>query len=381
MAGLRRLPNKPGGWYYARISMNNGKSEDIIGLNTKSKELAKLRKNQVEQFEPELKQGVKMSWIWQGTKASVKLDKWTLKMAVEKYLNYCGSDRIRESTLDIYGRGLNRFIVSFGKKTDVDRINISSIDNFKVQFKHLQPATVNMDLRTLKAFLIWLKDRKRLNELPKIKMVKDEEKDSLPGYLSNAEFQEICNRVDPHHARAYWFYRETGLRLSEPFNGTIDGNFFKIKARDYKGRHDHIITLTPELKAVLIEMQSMVKEKVNLGISTKENAVHMYTKNFWKACRGDEEKGLEPITDKKLHSLRHTCAVRLYLKTRDIYAVQRQLGHRSITTTEIYSKFNIEKLQQDFPDLVQQTPENVLKTVKIGKADTGQADTRQQAYA
>jgi integrase/recombinase XerC len=35
---------------------------------------------------------------------------------------------------------------------------------------------------------------------------------------------------------------------------------------------------------------------------------------------------------------RHTFATRLYEKTGDLYLVQRALGHRHITTTEIYAR-------------------------------------------
>lgn len=47
--------------------------------------------------------------------------------------------------------------------------------------------------------------------------------------------------------------------------------------------------------------------------------------------------------------MRHTYAVRRYLETRDIYIVKEELGHASVTTTEIYTKFKLSKLEQDFP--------------------------------
>ena len=55
---------------------------------------------------------------------------------------------------------------------------------------------------------------------------------------------------------------------------------------------------------------------------------------------------------KHLHSIRHTFAVRRYLQTRDIYLVKQEMGHSSVTTTEIYAKFSLRRLEMDFPSLV-----------------------------
>ena len=38
--------------------------------------------------------------------------------------------------------------------------------------------------------------------------------------------------------------------------------------------------------------------------------------------------------------------------TRDIYQVKQEMGHSSVTTNEIYAKFNIRRLEMDFPSLV-----------------------------
>jgi integrase/recombinase XerC len=47
-----------------------------------------------------------------------------------------------------------------------------------------------------------------------------------------------------------------------------------------------------------------------------------------------------------IHSLRHTFATRLYRKTGDLYLVQRALGHRQITTTEVYARVSDDTLRQ-----------------------------------
>lgn len=43
--------------------------------------------------------------------------------------------------------------------------------------------------------------------------------------------------------------------------------------------------------------------------------------------------------NKKFHSLRHTFAIRLYKKTKDIRLVQVALGHRNITNTMVYADY------------------------------------------
>jgi len=47
-----------------------------------------------------------------------------------------------------------------------------------------------------------------------------------------------------------------------------------------------------------------------------------------------------------IHSLRHTFATRLYDKTGDLYLVQRALGHRQITTTEIYARVDDDRIRR-----------------------------------
>lgn len=43
--------------------------------------------------------------------------------------------------------------------------------------------------------------------------------------------------------------------------------------------------------------------------------------------------------NKPLHALRHTFAIRLYKRSKDIRLVQRALGHRYISTTMIYADY------------------------------------------
>ena len=78
-----------------------------------------------------------------------------------------------------------------------------------------------------------------------------------------------------------------------------------------------------------------------------------FYKQLKKLARGRKGQRLFPIgyqrfyviwcmyrpVAKNLHGLRHSFAVRLYRKTKDVRLVKYSLGHKSITSTQIYIDF------------------------------------------
>lgn len=60
-------------------------------------------------------------------------------------------------------------------------------------------------------------------------------------------------------------------------------------------------------------------------------------RQIWRNFSPDSCRGHNKQTSKGLHSLRHTLAVKLYKKTKNIRLVQVTLGHSDIQNTLIYS--------------------------------------------
>ena len=89
---------------------------------------------------------------------------------------------------------------------------------------------------------------------------------------------------------------------------------------------------------------------------TVESWTQNLSKTFLKAMR--EIDGED--TKYHLHCLRHTFAVRRYLQTKDIYLVKQEMGHASVTTTEIYAKFSLRRLEMDFPTLAENPINNEI---------------------
>ena len=51
----------------------------------------------------------------------------------------------------------------------------------------------------------------------------------------------------------------------------------------------------------------------------------------------------------------------MHTHTRDIYLVKQEMGHSSVTTTEIYAKFNLRRLEMDFPSLTESNKKREIR--------------------
>ena len=94
------------------------------------------------------------------------------------------------------------------------------------------------------------------------------------------------------------------------------------------------------------------------------------SKKFKKAlrCIGAKE-------DSHFHSLRHTFAVRRVLIGTPIHEVKLLMGHASVTTTEQYTKMNLKRVAQDFPNLLSCN----TKSPEISGKDGELRDTKMRA--
>lgn len=119
----------------------------------------------------------------------------------------------------------------------------------------------------------------------------------------------------------------TGARAQEVLNLTkADLNLYdqSVFIRGIKGSNDREIPLRSDLFQRLKRFSENVPSDLLFDISYNR------FRQIWEHYR--------PV-QKKLHSLRHTFAIRLYQKTKDIRLVQVALGHRNITNTMIYADY------------------------------------------
>ena len=352
-------PQKYHGKYYSRINkkLGIGKYKEIrFPLNTDNKRIADSRWFEVKKYEAQIKEhgnNIKLSWQTQSGKT--ELLEYVMAEAVSDYIEDKKAERLKETSIDRIIVALDHFQAVVGNNYPVSKIQIDHIDLFRQYSysKNHMPNTLNNNLSKINALLNWLLDRDKINSIPKIKMIKVPKED--PQYLTDNEWNKILDldkvyrkhydhfeNIDEHWKRAFYFYRETGCRLSEPFKGTLKGNWLIIKSENSKSNVTRSIFIPDELIEILKEMRSRV---FNHKGNNKRDCIQSYSKKFRYAC---DALGI----DKHFHNLRDTFAVRKYLQTNDIYLVAKELGHAKVTMTEKYANFDIRLLKQDFPSIM-----------------------------
>lgn len=358
MASIRKMKGK----YYSRIQWRDESQrmkEKLIPLKTNLKYEAVVRNNEVETVEDTIKQGEDWSFAWMHEGGKKKLIRRKLQDTIEEYHAVKNINGIRHSTIERSECALKTLTDILGKSFAVQSISESHIQEWKEYWvgKH-KPHTINLHLSKIRALLNWCYKKKYIRDSIQIEKVKADEKPV--SYLSDSDMIEIMrsDTVDNHFKRSFLFYLMTGCRKTEPFQGTISGNWLIIEPDKAKSHRTREIHLSPELMGILHEMRNRYYERVEKYGYKPRNVIMKYTKEFKKACRS---VGIE---NRHLHNLRDTYAVRRWAMTGDIHLVAKEIGHASVTMTEKYANFNLRRLMADFPTLGKHIERRIKKPIE-----------------
>ncbi|MBX3022323.1 MAG: site-specific integrase [Bdellovibrionales bacterium] len=132
---------------------------------------------------------------------------------------------------------------------------------------------------------------------------------------------------DPRNCTLLWTCLHSGARAQEVLNVRVeDLNTYDetVFFRGLKGSNDRELPLPSWLFQRLVQEIPSAREDILFPITYNR------LRQIWDHYR--------PV-HKKLHALRHTFAIRLYKKTKDLRLVQVALGHRNITNTMVYADY------------------------------------------
>ncbi len=288
----------------------------------------------------------------------------TMEAAIADFETRLRAQGRSEHTVSAYMRDLRCFAQALGE-VDLVTITPAMIDIALIDpsIRNVpdgspkSPATMHRMKAVVRSFFSWALDTGLCESNPARFVTTKRLSRTPPAYLTEAEkkrlLKELHDRSDPLARRdriIFELFLGTGIRLAELVNLDIDdvdldGKHIRIMG---KGGVPQVKFLKSSLRALLrgylkerkhltsIEVTALFISARDTRLCSRQIAQRL---SYWLAKAGIEKK----ITP---HGLRHTFATHLYTGTSDLLLVKRALGHRDISTTEIYTHLADNQLEE-----------------------------------
>ena len=241
------------------------------------------------------------------------------------------STKYAKSTKETYLINLEvylRFLKDYKGKNDIKtikKINKNDIYAYLSYLKDFKRNTQKIYLNSIRAFYRFL-DKKLSDFLFEDMRLYGNDK-KMPRILNLEQIQQILNYYsDERNSLIIFLFVNTGIRISELANIHIENIDFQSKYIDLKvkGGESRYVYLNDFLVKKI--QRYVYGKKSGLLFNLKRRNIHNIVTKAMK------EYGIEGSA----HTLRHTYATQIYKNTHNIMMVKELLGHKSITSTQIY---------------------------------------------
>jgi len=298
---------------------------------------------------------------------------------IEKYLeNILTKKNVSNNTFASYKNDLQQFqrFFNLNEIENIDECKIKNYVNFLA--KNYSTASHCRKLSSLKNFFTFLEEKKfiRYNffdstEFPKFKR-------TIPKILSEEQIKNIINLS--YNDSTYKGIRlslmlemlyATGIRVSELVSlkvGNISDDYSFIIILN-KGRKERIVPLISKVQNVLkkylkILQDNKAKSSKNYLFPSNSKSGHITRVRFFQILK---KIGSKAFIDKELlspHKVRHSFATHLLHRGVDLRLIQESLGHKDISTTQIYTHIQTKKLRKILTEK-HSLKKNMSKLIKI----------------
>ena len=285
-----------------------------------------------------------------------------MKEFIEEFLNYLSVERgLSNNTILAYRRDLKKYVGYLSRRSisSADKVSRDNITAFMQKQKEggLSASSISRSLAAIKMFHRFLvrerlskEDPTNLLETPKLWK-------RIPEVLSSSEIEAM---IKVTHGRKWQEVRDnailellyaSGMRVSELVNLKVenvntDVGYVRCTG---KGRKERIIPIGKKAQASTQKYANQVRGKLakknitndlflsRLGKKISRQSVWKIIKQY--ARKANIKKTIKP------HTIRHSFATHLLEHGADLRSVQEMLGHSDISTTQIYTHVDKERLK------------------------------------
>jgi integrase/recombinase XerD len=244
-----------------------------------------------------------------------------------------------EKTVVIYVGTVRRFAEHFGRSPDrLGREEVRAYLLYLTEERKLAPSSVNQALSALRFFYKDVLGR----ELAVARLPRPKRKDRLPVVLTEAEVARLLGAPMSLKVRSVLMtLYSAALRLGEATRlepTDVDSESMVIRIRDGKGGRDRTVMLSGKLLLVLREYWKLYRPRRWLFYGkTKERPIDPRTVQR-RITLAAQSVGLRKRVTP--HTLRHSAATHLMERGVGLRHIQELLGHKSVRTTQRYTRIS-----------------------------------------
>jgi integrase/recombinase XerD len=278
------------------------------------------------------------------------------KKHIEEYLRdqhrrHCRPNTVRQSLITI-----DNFLTFIGKagKSHLEEITRNDLGAWieHEQDRGLKASTVNMRLRTLKAFIRFLIEKGTVRSEVLSKRMSVKVPDPLPRAMDPDDVKKLLGVIDETRDRAMVLVLlRTGMRIGELLNTLVrEINLKERKIEIYEAEKTRVGRVVYVSDDALIALRAWLRKrdpgKAYLFYAQGRNTMtyggaHMMFKKYLDKA-GLFQKGYS------LHCLRHTFATELLNAGMRLECLQPLLGHSSIEMTRRYARLTDKSREEEY---------------------------------
>lgn len=285
-----------------------------------------------------------------------------MKEFIEEFINYLAVERgLANNTLLAYRRDLEQYTAYLKKKgiNDVDQVKREHVTNYMYDQKQRELSTTSIcrALAAIKMFHRFLLRERLAKENPTNLVETPKLWKKVPEVLTTKEIESMIHATGGRGWQAIrdkaileLFYA-SGMRVSELSDLKVEHvNFDVGYVRCIgKGQKERIIPIGKRAREAIRKYCESARKKLakdefvpilflsRLGKKISRQSIWKIIKHY--ASKANIKKQIKP------HTLRHSFATHLLEHGADLRSVQEMLGHSDISTTQIYTHVDKERLK------------------------------------
>ncbi len=286
-----------------------------------------------------------------------------MKALIKEFLDYLSIERgLSKNTLESYGRDLGKYSAYFKEQgiENPDGVKRQDIQNFLMTLKDgkLNASSIARNLVAIKVFHRYLTTQRYIKEDVTSVLETPKLWKTLPDVLDLSEVEAIIEKPNTlkkqglRDRAALELMYATGMRVSELVNLKVsdihmDAGFVRCIG---KGQKERVIPVGRKAKEALRKYlekarPKFLKNKVSTALFLTRLGKSMSRQSFWMIIKRyvREARIKKRVTP---HTFRHSFATHLLQRGADLRVVQELLGHTDISTTQIYTHIDKERLKQ-----------------------------------